>query len=287
MAPASIAQLLATKSHLLMGIINVTPDSFSDGGRFISVADAIETALDMIEQGADILDIGGESTRPGAPPVSAAQEADRVLPVIAGIRRGHAAIAISVDTTKAPVARQALAVGATIVNDISAGADPELWASVAATTADLVLMHMQGTPATMQQAPQYTDVVAEVRTFLATRLEAAQAAGIVRERLVIDPGIGFGKTVAHNLGLLQGLAALQTLRVPILIGVSRKSLIGHVLGGRGVTERLEGSLALLGIAAQHGARIFRVHDVLESRRFLTVWAAASCNSATSNIGAGP
>lgn len=287
MAPAAIAELLATKSHLLMGIINVTPDSFSDGGRFVSADDAIETALDMIEQGADILDIGGESTRPGAAPVSAGQEADRVLPVIAGIRRGHPEIPMSIDTVKAQVARQALAVGATIVNDISAGTDPEMWASVAPTTADLVLMHMQGTPTTMQQAPQYADVVAEVRDFLAARFAAAQAAGIARERLVIDPGIGFGKTLAHNLALLSGLEALHALTVPVLIGVSRKALIGQLLGGRGVTERLEGSLALLGVAAHHGARIFRVHDVPESRRFLTIWAAASCNSAPSNIGAGP
>jgi len=263
----------ANRPPLTLGIVNVTPDSFSDGGQFISPSDAIEFALDLIEYGADAIDVGGESSRPGAQPVSVAEEISRVVPVIAGIRRGNARIPISIDTTKATVAQAALAAGATVVNDISAGRfDPDMFACVHAHDAEMICMHMHGAPRTMQDAPQYTDVVREVRDFFCERIAAAQAAGIARDRLLIDPGIGFGKTPAHNIALLQSLRAFTTFGVPVVLGVSRKSIIGHLLGGAGVSERLEGGLAITGLAASQGVRIFRTHDIPATRRYLTVWA---------------
>lgn len=256
----------------IIGIINVTPDSFSDGGRFVSADDAIETALDMIEQGADGIDVGGESTRPGAQPVAVEVEIARVVPVIAGIRRGHATIPISIDTSKAAVAEAAIAAGATIINDVTAGSgDPAMFPLAARACAGMILMHMQGTPRTMQAAPTYIDVVAEVRDYLVARMAAAEAAGIPRAQLILDPGIGFGKAPAHNVQLLQHIDALVALGPPVMVGISRKSLIGYLLGGCGATERLEGGLALMALAAQRGATYFRVHEIPPIRRFLTVW----------------
>lgn len=259
----------------VFGIINVTPDSFSDGGRFASADEAVNAACAMIGHGADIIDVGGESTRPGADPVSAEEEAERVVPVIAGIHQRHPTIPISIDTNKAEVARQALQVGATIVNDVSAGCDPEMFTAVSHAGASMVLMHMHGGPRTMQERPQYEDVVAEVQEFLLARIEAARRAGIPRKRLLIDPGIGFGKTPAHNVTILQNLRSLTALGIPVLLGVSRKSLIGHLLGGVDTEERLEGGLAVLGLAAEQGVRCFRVHDVRATRRYLTIWQKLS------------
>lgn len=255
----------------IVGIVNVTPDSFTDGGRFASPDDAAEWAFQLIEEGADILDIGGESSRPGAVPIAAHDEAARVVPVIRAIRRGHPQIPLSIDTTKAAVAQAALDAGANCVNDISAGSDPAMFPLAKQYQAPMVLMHRQGTSAIMQQAPAYVDVVAEVRRFLADRIAAAEQAGIVRERLIVDPGIGFGKTVEHNLVLLRRLTDFQSLGCPLLIGTSRKWFIGQLLGGAGITERLEGSLATLAVAWHNGARLFRVHDVAATKRYLTTY----------------
>lgn len=262
----------------LMGIVNVTPDSFSEGGSCFDSQAAIDRALLCIDEGADLIDVGGESTRPGAAPVSADEELRRVIPVVAGIRRVHATIPLSVDTTKAAVAHHAVAAGATMINDISAGcSDPEMFAVVAAGKVDVVLMHMQGTPATMQVAPQYDDVVADVTQFLRARVAAAEQAGIPRFRCYIDPGIGFGKTPDHNIALLRALPSFVALGLPVVLGVSRKSIIGHLLGGAPVADRLEGSLALAGWAAQSGVSILRVHDVAATRRFLRVWGIFSAH----------
>jgi len=248
-----------------MGALNVTPDSFSDGGAFLDPDAAADRALAMEREGADIIDIGGESSRPGAEPVPLEEELRRVLPVLERLR-GRLRIPISIDTTKAEVAEAALQAGAEIVNDISAlRFDPRMGEVVAKSGAGLVLMHMRGTPKTMQQDPTYADVVAEVRDFLAQRVEHAVSLGIDRELIAIDPGIGFGKTVEHNLELLRRLPELCELGHPVLVGPSRKSFIGAVLD-LPVEERLEGTLAACAVAVVRGADIVRVHDVRAVRR---------------------
>ncbi len=246
---------------LVMGIVNVTPDSFSDGGRHASAAQAIAHARKLLEDGADILDIGGESTRPGAAEVSVQEELDRVLPVIEGLH--GAGVPLSIDTWKPEVMRAALAAGACMVNDVNALLAEGALAAVAQSDAAVCLMHKQGTPQTMQQQPEYRDVVAEVSAFLQERIRASEAAGIARERICIDPGFGFGKTLEHNLALLRGIPQLMSLGVPLLAGLSRKSMLGAITG-RGVDERLAASVASAMLAVQQGAAIVRVHDVRET-----------------------
>ena len=254
----------------VMAVLNVTPDSFYDGGRHFDSGRAIADGLAMAQSGADVIDIGGDSSRPGAESVSEADELARVIPVIQGLRR-QSVLPLSIDTCKACVARAALDAGADIVNDISAlGFDPAMAALVAHEKVPAVLMHMRGTPRTMQADPQYTDVVREVRDFLAERLYDAMDAGIDAESIVLDPGIGFGKTLEHNLQLLRGLPALAALGQPLLVGVSRKAFIGKILDGLGAEQRLEGSLAAAVAAVLGGANIVRVHDVVETCRAVRV-----------------
>jgi dihydropteroate synthase len=247
---------------LIMGILNVTPDSFSDGGKFQALETAVEHGLQMVAEGADIIDIGGESTRPGANPVQAVEEIARTVPVIKKLRE-KTGVLISVDTRKVEVARAALAAGADIINDISALADPSMAAVAAETGAGLVLMHMQGTPETMQNNPRYDDVVSNVWNFLEERMNFAVARGVAPEQIVLDPGIGFGKTDEHNLALLKGIPQLAAAGRPVLVGASRKSFIGRITGGE-PDNRLAGSLAIAGFAVLRGAHILRVHDVKES-----------------------
>ncbi len=254
-----------TSRVLIMGVLNVTPDSFSDGGKFLNVDQAVAHAREMAREGADIIDVGGESTRPGAEPVSLEEELRRVLPVVEHLRD----LVVSVDTTKAAVAEKALAAGARIVNDISAlRFDPQMVNVVRDAGAGVVLMHMQGTPQTMQQTPRYNDVVAEVGTFLAERVAFAEAQGLKKSQIAVDPGIGFGKTVEDNLRLLARLDDFSSLGCPVLVGTSRKSFIGKVLatpedGPRMADERLWGTAATVAWSVGHGARILRVHDVAE------------------------
>jgi len=245
-----------------MGILNVTPDSFSDGGQFLHPDDAIRRALQMEEEGADIIDIGGESTRPGSRPVPAEEESRRVIPVVREVSRRCSCL-VSIDTVKASVAEAALEAGAHIVNDVSALADEEMGGVIHDSGAGLVLMHMQGNPRTMQADPRYCDVAGEVRGFLEERIRRAAGFGIARERVAVDPGIGFGKTVEHNLELLRSLPALGDLGCPVLVGLSRKSFLGKLLG-REAGDRLAGSLAASAFALMQGAHILRVHDVKES-----------------------
>jgi len=253
----------------VMGIVNVTPDSFSDGGLFLDPEQAISHGLELTAEGADILDVGGESTRPGARAVSATTELERTRPVVEALAAAGGP-PVSIDTSKAEVARAALDSGATIVNDVTAlRADPELGDLCAERDCGLVLMHMLGTPRTMQRNPTYGDVVDEVRAFLAERIEVAVAAGVAEQRIWIDPGIGFGKTVEHNLALLRSLGELRELGRPIVIGTSRKSFLGAITG-REVDRRLGGSVASNVIALATGAEIFRVHDVLAARQALDV-----------------
>jgi len=253
-----------------MGIVNVTPDSFYDGGKRFDTGRAVDDAVEMIDFGAEILDIGGESTRPGAQPVTLDEELRRVLPVIRELRK-RCSVPISIDTYKEAVARAALDEGADIVNDISAlRFDPAMTALVANEGVPLILMHMQGVPRTMQWEAHYQDVLREVRDFLAERVCAAKQAGIAQEEILIDPGIGFGKTLAHNLVLLKNLQSLNSLGQPLLIGVSRKAFIGKILNAAGPEERLEGSVAAAVSAALNGANILRVHDVSETVRALRV-----------------
>ncbi|TLY21040.1 MAG: dihydropteroate synthase [Nitrospirae bacterium] len=248
----------------IMGVLNVTPDSFSDGGRYLGVEAAIARAEEIEAQGADLLDLGGESSRPGSQPVPVDVELARVLPVLAALA-GRIRIPISVDTTKAAVARRALDAGAAIINDISAlRSDPEMADVVTKAKAGLILMHMQGTPATMQDHPTYTDVVEEVYDFLRSRVEAAVAAGIEVERIAVDPGFGFGKTSDHNLVLLGGLPALRGLDRPIVIGPSRKSFVGSILG-RSVEDREWGTAAAVAVGVLQGAQVVRVHSVAQMR----------------------
>lgn len=255
---------------LVMGILNLTPDSFSDGGRHLRPGDAIAAAHDMIEHGADILDLGAESTRPGATPITEAEELDRLLPVLDALRAAPAAL--SVDTRRPAVMRAALAAGADCINDIEALREPGAIAAVAGSACGLCLMHMRGSPLTMQQAPAYREVVGEVVEFLQARLDQALAGGIAADRIVLDPGIGFGKDLGHNLALLHSIDRLAALGRPVLVGVSRKSMLG-ALTGRPVDERLAGSLAAALAAAARGARILRVHDVRETVDALRVWHA--------------
>ena len=251
---------------LVMGVLNVTPDSFSDGGRFHDEREAVGRGLQIAEEGADLLDVGGESTRPGSQSVPAEEEWRRIGGVIEGVHR-HSAIPISVDTRKPEVARRAIASGAAIVNDVTGLRDPAMAKLVAESGAGAVIMHMRGEPATMQADPRYADVVAEVTAFLAQQLESAVAAGVPREAIVLDPGIGFGKTPAHNEELLRGLPGIRGLGRPVLVGVSRKSFLATV-HPKGDTRRLEASLAAAGFAVLQGADIVRVHDVVETVRYV-------------------
>jgi dihydropteroate synthase len=255
---------------LIMGILNVTPDSFSDGGSFFKTDAAVLHGLRMQSEGADLIDIGGESSRPGSVPISTAEEISRVVPVIEALARSGA-VPISVDTTKAEVAEAALDVGANIINDISAlRYDPRMGEVAARRGCGLILMHMRGEPKTMQVGDlRYTDLMGEIRMFLAEAMARAEAAGVLRERLMLDPGIGFGKAPEHNLSILQRLSELASLDRPILVGPSRKSFIGNVLQV-GVNERLSGTAAAVAAAVLHGAHIVRVHDVASMRQVAQV-----------------
>jgi len=250
-----------------MGVVNTTPDSFSDGGRFLDAKAAIAHARKLHEDGADIIDVGGESTRPGAEPVSEQEELKRVMPVVEAL----ADIPVSVDTRRPGVMRAALEAGASMINDVQALQEPGAIEAIAAGNCAVCLMHMKGDPRTMQRDPYYDDVVGEVRSFLKERTDAASKAGIAAERIVVDPGFGFGKTVTHNLTLLRRLGELSDF--PLVAGLSRKSTLGK-LTGRPVEERLAGSLALALLALQGGATILRVHDVKETRDVIAVWEAA-------------
>jgi dihydropteroate synthase len=257
----------------VMGVVNVTPDSFSDGGLYFDATVAIAHGLELEAEGADILDIGGESTRPGAEPVDARAELDRVLPVIEGLREGGTAARISIDTSKAAVAAAALDAGAALVNDVTAlRGDPAMAELVAARNVPCCLMHMLGEPRTMQVDPHYDDVVSDIKAFLEERMAFAIAAGIAEERILIDPGIGFGKTVEHNLELLARLDELVALGRPVVIGTSRKSFLGRVTG-RSVSERLAATVATNVLAYERGARVFRVHDVAPVRDALVIAGA--------------
>lgn len=243
-----------------MGILNVTPDSFSDGGRWTAVDAAVRRAAEMVEEGAGMIDVGGESTRPGADPVAAAEERARVVPVIEALRR-VLPVPLSVDTCKAEVARAALDAGADVVNDVTALRDPAMAAAVSAAGCGVVLMHMRGTPRTMQVDPRYDDVVREVTDELEAALGRAVDAGVDQERVVVDPGIGFAKTTDHNLRLVARLEALGRLGRPVLLGVSRKAFLGKLLGGAPPEERAVATAAACVAGLLHGARVFRVHDV--------------------------
>jgi dihydropteroate synthase len=258
----------------VMGVVNVTPDSFSDGGLYFDPRTAITHGAELHREGAAILDIGGESTRPGAEPVSAEQELRRVLPVIEGLAAAAPAARLSIDSSKAEVARAALAAGAMLVNDVTAlRGDPEMAAVVADSGADCCLMHMLGDPRTMQDDPRYDDVVSEVKAFLEERMAHAVAAGIDEQRILLDPGIGFGKTVEHNLELLRRLEELVALGRPLVIGTSRKSFLGKLTGRSTPADRVPGTIATCVVAYERGARIFRVHDVAPVHDALVVTAA--------------
>jgi dihydropteroate synthase len=257
---------------VVMGVVNVTPDSFSDGGRFADADAAVAAAERMAADGAALVDVGGESTRPGSAPVDEAEELRRVMPVIERLA-GRLPIPVSIDTRKPGVMRRAVEAGASLVNDVGALRAPGAIEAVAGSGAAVCLMHMQGEPGTMQDAPRYADVVTEVREFLRQRVAACEAAGIGRARIAVDPGFGFGKSLEHNLALLAGLPVIAADGLPLLVGLSRKRMIG-ALTGRGDGERLAGSLAAAVVAAQNGARIVRAHDVRETVDALRVVAAA-------------
>lgn len=263
----------------IMGIVNVTPDSFADGGSHLTAESAIAHALKLEEEGADILDIGGESTRPGAEPVSLGEELRRVMPVIEGLV-GRTRARLSIDTRKAEVMRRAALAGVHILNDISALQHDAMSMRVAAETRlPVVLMHAQGDPRTMQRDPKYDNVLLDVYDVLEARVEACLRAGISRDRLIIDPGIGFGKAAAHNLELLSGLSLLHGLGVPLMLGASRKSFIGALTGAVDPTDRVPGSVAAALAGAMQGAHILRVHDVAATRQALIIWQAATLGSA--------
>jgi dihydropteroate synthase len=252
-----------------VGVVNVTPDSFFNGGLYFEPARAIEHALALAADGADIIDIGGESSRPGSSPIPAKEEKKRILPVVEVLKQKDNVL-VSVDTTKAEVAEAALAAGADIINDISAGRfDPRMLPLAARSGAGLILMHMKGTPRTMQIAPHYDDVLGEVGAFLKDRLEAAEACGVERDSILLDPGIGFGKTLEHNLALLNNLEALAALDRPLLVGISRKAFIGKILKLE-APDRLEGTLAAAVVSVLHGASLLRVHDLVAVKRALAV-----------------
>lgn len=270
--PAASFAGLALSKPRIMGIVNVTPDSFSDGGEAFRVADALARGRAMLAAGADILDIGGESTRPGAEPVSVDEEMNRVLPVIEGLAAEGALV--SIDSRRAVVMRAAIGAGARIVNDVTAlTGDADALATVAASDADLILMHMRGEPQTMQANPTYQDAPAEIRDYLAARVEACEAAGIERARIAIDPGIGFGKTLEHNLEILARLDELHALGCAVVLGASRKTFIGRLTGVEEAAKRGPGSVAAALAARALGVQIFRVHDVAETRQALDVWEA--------------
>jgi dihydropteroate synthase len=259
-----------------MGVLNATPDSFSDGGRHLDPAAALASARAMVAAGAAVLDVGGESTRPGADPVSAADELGRVLPVIEALAAADLRVPISIDTRKASVAREAVAAGAALVNDVTGLADPEMAQVAAEAGAALVLGHIQGDPRTMQAAPIYDDVVSEVRAVLSAARDEALAAGLAPEQILVDPGIGFGKTLDHNLTLLTSLAAFADLG-PVVVGVSRKSMLGALLDGRPTEQRLAGGLGAAVFAALGGARLVRTHDVAETVDALRVAWRLRCH----------
>lgn len=258
----------------IMGILNATPDSFSDGGQHAGLADALARGQAMVAQGADIIDIGGESTRPGAAVVPAQEETERVVPVIAGLRARGVTAPISLDTRKASVARAGLSAGADVFNDVSAltfdAQSPEV---AARSGAPVCLMHAQGDPRSMQDNPAYEDVLLDVYDFLETRIAAAEAAGIARARLILDPGIGFGKTIEHNLALLRGMSLFHALGCPILLGVSRKGFIGVIGNAQEAAKRAPGSIALGLEAIRQGVQVLRVHDVGETKQALSLWQA--------------
>jgi dihydropteroate synthase len=251
-----------------MGIVNVTPDSFSDGGRFLDPARAIEHGLRLHGEGADLVDVGGESTRPGAEPVDAAEELRRVIPVVEALAKQG--VAVCVDTMKPEVMRGAIEAGCAVVNDVNGFRAPGAVEAVANAGVGVIVMHMQGTPATMQKAPHYDDVVGEVGGFLRDRARALEQAGVARERIVLDPGFGFGKTVEHNRALFRALPALAAMGYPVLAGLSRKKMIGDFTG-RPAAERIAGSVAAALLAVQNGASLVRVHDVKETVDAIHVW----------------
>lgn len=259
---------LALDRVLIMGIVNATPDSFADGGRHFNHADALARARQLIDEGADIIDIGGESTRPGAPDVAAEEEIGRVVPLLEAL--AASAIPLSVDTSKPEVIRAVLAAGAAIINDVRALQLPGALEAVAGSDCGLVLMHMQGTPRTMQQAPYYRAVTNEVAQFLSERVQCARAFGVDARRIAVDPGFGFGKSIEHNFTLLAELSALKRMQLPIVVGLSRKSMLGAATG-RVVGDRLAASVAAALLAAERGANIVRVHDVAATRDALNVW----------------
>ena len=261
---------LSLERPLVMGVVNITPDSFSDGGMFADTERAIAHAQRLIGEGVDILDLGGESTRPGAAPVSLEVERRRVLPVLEALASGG--VPVAVDTRKPELMREAIAAGAAMINDVTALSGPGALAAVARAPVAVCLMHMQGDPATMQANPDYRDVVREVRDFLAQRVAVAEAAGIARNRIVVDPGFGFGKTVEHNLALLRSLREFSSLGGALLAGLSRKAMLGK-LTGREPRERVHASVAAALLAIQNGAHIVRVHDVAATRDALAVWQA--------------
>lgn len=264
--------VLDLRYPLVMGIVNVTPDSFSDGGKYVSTDQAVEHAMHLIAEGADILDIGGESTRPGATPVSLQEELDRVLPVIEKLSR-VSDVPLSIDTYKPEVMRAAILAGVDIVNDIRALQEPGALEIVAQSNVGVCLMHMQGHPQTMQINPQYNDVVLEVKSFLSVRMAAAEKAGIEKNRIVLDPGFGFGKRTLHNIALLKDLQSLTELGRPLLVGLSRKSVLGQIMGADSAYERQYASLSASVIAVMNGARIVRVHDVKATADALKVVSA--------------
>lgn len=260
-------------SHtLVMGVLNATPDSFSDGGEFDDPISAVGHGRQMVADGAQIIDVGGESTRPGAQEVPPAEEITRVRPIIATLARDFG-VPVSIDTRHADVARAAVEAGASIVNDVSGFRDPAMIRVALESDAGLVVMHMSGEPQTMQVAPRYNDVVDEVSRYLLGRARTLEELGVARERICIDPGIGFGKTLEHNIALLRGLPSLASLGYPLLVGASRKNLIGLLLAEPDPKRRLEGSLAIAAWSASHGADIVRVHDVFETVRVLRTWQA--------------
>ena len=255
---------------LVMGIVNVTPDSFSDGGLFADREAAVAHGARLADEGADLVDVGGESTRPGSDPVSVEEEMARVIPVIEGLRAARPDVVVSVDTRRAAIATAALRAGAAVVNDVSAGRDPQMFEAVRGAGAGMVLMHMLGEPKTMQDAPRYEDVVSEVHEFLRERVEAAIFAGVPQECLAVDPGIGFGKNLDHNLALLRATPMLSDLSAALVVGASRKRFLGALTATEAVSDRLEASLAAAAWAAAHGADVLRVHDVAPTVRGLRV-----------------
>jgi dihydropteroate synthase len=265
------SRILSLEAPAVMGVLNVTPDSFSDGGRYLDPANALAAARAMYAAGAAIIDVGGESTRPGATQPSLEEELARVVPVVRAIA-AELDVIVSVDTSRAPVIAAAVEAGATFINDVRGLRDPAALAACARLGVGVCVMHMQGEPATMQQAPSYHDVVAEVRGYLEQRVAACRAVGVAPDGICVDPGFGFGKTSAHNLALLGALEEFTTLGVPLAVGLSRKSLAG-ALTGRAVGERLAGSVALAAIAASRGASIVRAHDVAETLDAIRIGAA--------------